>query len=252
MIPDLSLVIPCYNEAAALPKTIPPLVDAFQKANVRFELILVDNGSRDSTGQVIDSFIESGMPVVKAVVPVNKGFGYGILTGFRAATGNYIGYLCADGQVRAEDVLMIYELARNAEGRVLAKVRRRFRRDSMIRKINSIFYNGLMLLLFPGISTLDVNGNPRIMTAEDLKRISPTSEDWFLDAEIMLKARHLKIPILERNVAGQLRQAGRSNVKVITVFEFLKNIWRWRIGKSQASWVANVSQERLTPTTDET
>jgi glycosyltransferase involved in cell wall biosynthesis len=175
MNPDLSLVIPCYNESAALPKTIPPLVKAFQNANVRFELVLVDNGSRDTTSEVIDSFIQSGMPVVKAVVTVNRGFGYGILTGFRAATGKYVGYLCADGQVRAEDVLMIYELARRTEGRALAKVRRRFRQDSVIRKINSIFYNALMLILFPGISTLDVNGNPRIMTAENLKRINPTS-----------------------------------------------------------------------------
>jgi glycosyltransferase involved in cell wall biosynthesis len=234
--PDVSLVIPCYNEEKALPITIPPLVRVFRDANVHLELILVANGSKDRTPEIIDEFIAQGFPVVKVTVPVNRGFGFGILSGFREFTGKYVGYLCADGQVRPEDVLMIYRTAAKAQPGTVAKVRRRFRKDSWIRKINSIIYNGLMLLLFPGISTLDVNGNPRVMTAETLRLLDPSSEDWFIDPEIMLKARYLKLPIIEINVPGQLRQAGRSNVKVSTDFEFLKNIWKWKTGKACSAW----------------
>ncbi len=240
-LPDISLVMPCYNEEKALPLSVPPLIEVFAREGVSLELVLVDNGSRDQTSVVIDEFITQGRRVVKAVVPVNQGFGYGILTGFKKCTGRFIGYLCADGQVRAEDVLRIYRAAAAAPSPAMAKVRRRFRQDSWIRKFISVFYNGTMLLLFPGISTLDVNGNPKIVSAEVLKWIAPSSHDWFLDAEFMLKARHLKLNVIEINVPGQLRQAGKSNVRIKTVIEFMKNILRARFGKDWTNWAANVS-----------
>ena len=239
-LPDVSLVMPCYNEEKVLPLSVPPLVEVFDREGVSLELVLVDNGSRDQTSAVIDEFIAQGLPVVKAVVPVNQGFGYGILTGFTNCTGQYVGYLCADGQVRAEDVLRIYRAAVASPSPAMAKVRRRFRQDSWIRKLISIFYNGTMLLLFPGISTLDVNGNPKIVSAEALKWIAPSSNDWFLDAEFMLKARHLKLNVIEINVPGQLRQAGKSHVRMRTVVEFMKNILRARFGKDWTTWAANV------------
>jgi glycosyltransferase involved in cell wall biosynthesis len=242
-LPDVSLVIPCYNEEKALPLSIPPLIDVFHKERIRLELVLVDNGSQDQTSQVIEKFVEQGLPVIKSIVPVNLGFGHGILTGFTKCTGRYVGYLCADGQVKPEDVVRIYRAAATFNAPGIAKVRRRFRQDSWIRKINSVIYNALMLILFPGISTLDVNGNPRIMTAETLKLIDPSSQDWFIDAEIMLKARYLKLPIIEINVPGQLRRAGKSNVKVVTDFEFIKNIWKWRIGKGCSSWFETVNKK---------
>ena len=240
MNPDISLVMPCYNEEKALPLSVPPLVEVFKKHGISLELVLVDNGSRDRTSAVIEEFIAQGLPVAKAVVPVNQGFGYGILAGFQKCTGKYVGYLCADGQVRAEDVFRIYRAAAESTSPAMAKVRRRFRQDSWIRKLISVFYNGIMLLLFPGISTLDVNGNPKIVSAEALKWISPSSHDWFLDAEFMLKARHLKLNVIEINVPGQLRQAGKSNVRMRTVVEFMKNILRARFGKDWTNWAATV------------
>ena len=49
--PELSLIVPCYNEQAAIPFTIPQLVQAFEKAGHRLELIGCDNGSSDRTGE---------------------------------------------------------------------------------------------------------------------------------------------------------------------------------------------------------
>jgi glycosyltransferase involved in cell wall biosynthesis len=240
MNPDISLVMPCYNEEKALPLSVPPLIEVFAKEGVSLELVLVDNGSRDQTSAVIDEFITQGLPVVKAVVPINQGFGFGILTGFKKCNGKYVGYLCADGQVKAEDVFRIYRAAAESSSPTMAKVRRRFRQDSWIRKLISVFYNGTMLLLFPGISTLDVNGNPKIVSAEVFGWIAPSSQDWFLDAEFMLKARHLKLNVIEINVPGQLRQAGKSNVRMRTVVEFMKNILRARFGRDWTNWAATV------------
>src|SRR5947209_1237461 len=106
--PELSLVMPCYNEEQCLDLTVPPLVQAFQDAGIDLELILVDNGSVDGTAAVIARLIEQGLPILKATVPVNRGLGLGILTGLRICKGRYVGYLCADGQVAPESVLLVY------------------------------------------------------------------------------------------------------------------------------------------------
>src|SRR5581483_5057774 len=97
--PELSLVLPCYNEESCLERTVPPLAQAFREAGVALELVLVDNGSTDGTSDVIERLIACGLPVIKGTVPVNQGQGLGMLTGFRLCRGRYIGYICADGQV---------------------------------------------------------------------------------------------------------------------------------------------------------
>ena len=235
-VPDLSVVVPCYNEESVLELTMPPLCEAFRNAGVQLELILVDNGSKDRTSEVIDRLIARGLPVIKGVVPVNQGQGLGFVTGLQLCNGRFGGNLCADGQVEPEDVLAVYQAAVTAGIPCVAKARRRYRKDSWIRKIVSICYNFGMIVLFPGIHTLDVNGNPKILPAGAMRQMELSSRDWFLEAEIILKARALHLPIIEIDVFGQLRQAGKSHVRFSTIVEFVKNIIRCRLGLLWREW----------------
>jgi len=57
------------------------------------------------------------------------------------------------------------------------------------------------------------------------------SRDWFLDAEVMIKARRLGLPVFELNVLGQMREGGASNVRGSTIWEFLVNLARARFGR---------------------
>lgn len=234
---DVSLVLPCYNEEDCLRRTVPPLAEAFQGAGVRLQLVLVDNGSTDRTGEIIDSLAADGLPITKAVVPVNRGLGLGVLSGFSVCRGRYIGYLCADGQVGAGDVLRVYRRLTEAEEPTLAKVRRRFREDSWIRKVVSVTYNALMHVLFPGIGGLDVNGNPKILPADVLRTMGLESRDWFIDAEIMLEARRMGLRVREIDVLGRAREGGKSNVRFATIGEFVRNILRYRLtgGRSRSA-----------------
>lgn len=232
VVPDLSLVMPCYNEEDCLEFTVPPLVQTFSEAGVSLQIVLVDNGSTDRTSEVIDRLIASGLPITKAVVPVNRGQGLGFLMGFSVCHGRYIGYLCADGQVAPHDVLVTYRALRSATVPTLAKVRRLYRPDSWVRKVVSIFFNAIMKVLFIGMPCLDVNGNPKIMPANILRLMELSSEDWFLEAEVMLKARHLGLPVIEINAKGQPREAGHSHVRFATILEFIRNIISYRVMSS--------------------
>jgi glycosyltransferase involved in cell wall biosynthesis len=226
--PELSLVIPCYNEEDVIRNTVLRLVETFKEKEVNLQLVLVDNGSVDRTGQIIDEIIKEGFPIVKERVDTNQGYGQGVLSGLKAATGKLVGFTCADEQVEAQDVFRVYDIAAHAKKPMLVKVRRRFRMDGLVRKIISITYNVLTTLMFFGLGSIDINGNPKIMPREYLERMNLHSKDWFLDAEVIIKAKLLGLPIYEFNVIAQMREGGTSHVRSSTCFEFLINLIKYR------------------------
>jgi glycosyltransferase involved in cell wall biosynthesis len=203
-------------------------VSAFQNHGANIELILVDNGSTDSTGQVIDRLLADGLPIVKVVVSKNQGYGHGVLSGLRRCRGRLVGFVCADGQVDAHDVVKVYDIAARARRPMLVKVRRRFRMDGLTRKVVSSLYNFLTTAMFGGLGSIDVNGNPKVLPRDYLERMHLQSRDWFLDAEVLIRAKQLRLPVFELNVMAQLREGGRSNVRVETCWEFLRNMLRYR------------------------
>jgi len=243
-VPTVSLAMPCYNEEACLGETAPALVKAFQDANVDLELVLVDNGSRDRTGQIIDELMAAGLPVTKVRLEVNRGYGNGIVRGLEACRAPLIGYLCADGQVAPEDVVRVYRLTEQREDRILAKVRRRFRQDSWRRKIVSIIYNGLMLTLFGWLGAIDINGSPKIFSRRAFRAMRLRSDDWFLDPELILKANRLGLRVIEIDVEGYARHGGVSHVRRQTMVEFLRNIWHYRTSRYLRQWLAQSAEFR--------
>ena len=236
----VSLVMPCYNEEACLRATAGELLNAFKATGVALELVLVDNGSRDGTGAIIDELIAQGRSVVKVTVNVNLGYGNGVLQGLRACTAPLIGYLCADGQVAAAEAVRTYQEARDATEPALAKVRRRFRQDSWRRKLVSILYNFGMQFVFGWLGSIDLNASPKVFPRQALAPLNLESRDWFLDPELMIKAKQLGLKILERDVEGLPRAGGKSNVRYSTCLQFARNILRYRFGGEHRAWKRSV------------
>lgn len=229
--PALSLVLPCYDEEDVVEKTVEDLFAAFGRAGKTLEIVAVDNGSDDRTGEILERLSRKHPTLLTVRVPVNLGYGHGILEGMPRATAPWVGILCADGQVAPEDVARVFLAAEGSVEPALFKVRRRFRRDGLRRKIVSVVYNLLMAGLFPGLGSIDVNGNPKFLPRISLEQMRLESSDWFLDAEMMLEARRLGLRVVETDVAGFARAGGASNVRASTCLEFARNILRARFGK---------------------
>src|SRR3989338_1815849 len=100
---ELSLVIPFYNEQENAASVVKDLQRALAKED--YELILVDNGSRDSTNQILSSLCFADSKHLKLVhVVKNEGYGNGIIIGLSHAHSPYVGYAWGDGQVPASEV----------------------------------------------------------------------------------------------------------------------------------------------------
>lgn len=99
----LSLVIPCYNEAANLPSLMKRCAEV--AASGKAEVILVDNGSTDNSPEVLRTLLPQYPGCRSVRVEQNQGYGFGILSGLRAATGDVLAWTHADMQTDPMDAL---------------------------------------------------------------------------------------------------------------------------------------------------
>lgn len=235
-VPDISFVMPCYNEQDVIPYTIPQFVQAFEKAGFKLELVACDNGSSDRTGEIIKGFVAAGLPVVYHRVEPNEGYGNGILKSIPVCSAPWIGMIPCDGQVDAEDVTRLFEVVRHTDGKVLGKVRRRFRMDGFSRKVVSILYNIFVWMLWPRLGSIDVNGSPKITHRNVLAAMDLRSKNWFLDPEIMVKAQYLGVRVIEMNVFARMRSNGLSHVRATTCVEFFVNLLKFKFGGGLSTW----------------
>jgi glycosyltransferase involved in cell wall biosynthesis len=248
--PSLSLVMPCFNEEAGVEQTVRRTLQAFERAEIALELVTVDNGSTDGTGEVLRALAAAHPAIVVHRVEVNEGYGNGVLAGLPRCRGSWVGVIPADGQVDAEDAVRLFEDAVATREPVLAKARRRFRMDGWKRKFVSIGYNAFFRVLFPGIDSLDINGLPKIMPRELIGRMDLSSRHWLLDPEIMIKAHFLGVRVLEYNVFARMRGTGLSHVRASTCWEFFKGILRFRFSPELRRWRASIRRapaQELTP-----
>ena len=105
---ELSVVVPCYNEAGNLPELVARLLSVFGKRKVKGEIVLVNDGSRDDTGNVIDTLAKTHSEVVPVHHDTNRGLAAGWDSGMARATGVYVCLIDADLQYQPEDVARLH------------------------------------------------------------------------------------------------------------------------------------------------
>lgn len=221
--PELSVILPAHNEAENLRHGIPLLAHALREVSV--ELIVVNNASTDET-LVVLAELAALYPVV-AVSEPTLGYGRAVRAGLAHARGAFVAIIRADGQERPEDLIALYTKSVHGEGELMSGVRRGRARDGVVRLITSAVYNRLFRLMFR-IPYRDINGAPKVITRALYERLNLESVDWFLDAEIILKAHALGCTIGQLDVECLPRSRGRSTVRLTHVHEFIRNMLHWR------------------------
>jgi glycosyltransferase involved in cell wall biosynthesis len=231
--PDISIVMSCYNEEEIVGYTISQLVAAFEKAGHRLQLIAIDNGSWDQTGEIIKEWASRNASVVYHRVEKNEGYGNGVLSGMPLCTAPWIGINLADLPVEAQELVKLYEIAVNSKSPRLFKVRRRFRMEGPFRRIVSTSYNVIARLFFGDLGTMDINANPKILPRSYLQRMNLQSKDWFIDIELTIKAKRMGLRVFETNVFAQMNPGRTSKVKATTCWEFAINMLKFRFGEGK-------------------
>lgn len=137
--PDFSVVIPVYNEVVNLPELIERCLDVCRKTGRSFELILVDDGSRDGSRKLISQAADQQAEVIAVLLNRNYGQHAAIFAGFEQSCGNAVITLDADLQNPPEEIpRLLHEMDQGVD--VVGTVRKN-RKDSFFRRKASALVN---------------------------------------------------------------------------------------------------------------
>jgi glycosyltransferase involved in cell wall biosynthesis len=230
MTPDISIVILCYKTGERIRAFVDRTIKSISGQVSSWEIILVGNyveNTDDITPEIVKD-IASKNQNIRAVTRIKEGMmGWDARTGLEKATGKYICLIDGDEQMPPEDIIKVYKKITD-ESLDLVTTYRRIRHDGITRKIVSDVYNLLFNLIFPGANVWDVNSKPKIFKKEAYDKLRLTSDDWFLDAEMVIQAKRLKFKIGEVPTEFYKCPHRRSFVKFDAIFEFIRNLLKAR------------------------
>ncbi|MBP7509224.1 MAG: glycosyltransferase family 2 protein, partial [Prolixibacteraceae bacterium] len=196
---ELSIIILCYRAEEEIIPFAKKVKKIAQTLSDNFEIILVGNyieGSSDRTKEVVER-IASEDNTFRTVCKPKKGMmGWDMREGLMLADGKYLCVIDGDGQFPIESIIKCFEIIKtNQFG--LVKTYRKLREDGIYRKFISQIYNWSFSMLFPRVKSKDVNSKPKIITREVYEKLGLTSDDWFIDAEIMINISKLGVKYYE-------------------------------------------------------
>jgi len=205
----LSLIIPCYNEAANLPLLLERCSSLGNSANI--EIILVDNGSTDHTAQVLDSLLPQHAHCRSVHVPVNQGYGFGILSGLKAAKGDLLAWTHADMQTDPKDAIKGLKLFQLYGNEIYVKGQRIKRplADVIFTIGMSIFETALLRTRL-----WDINAQPNMFSRAFFESWVNPPHDFSLDLYVYFTARNQGLPVYRFPVEFGERAHGVSHWNV--------------------------------------
>jgi len=179
-----SLVIPCYNEASNLPLLLERCKKLADRPDV--EVILVDNGSTDTTVEVLKILLPKYPGCRSIRVENNQGYGFGILSGLRAAEGQILGWTHADMQTDPQDALWGLDLFEKHGDNIFVKGRR-YGRPFM----DVVFTVGMSLFetLLLARPMWDINAQPTMFSRSFFETLTTPPDDFSLDLYVYYKAQ---------------------------------------------------------------
>ena len=204
-----SLIIPCYNEASNLPLLLDRCKEVICRLDV--EVVLVDNGSTDNSSEVLLNLLPKYPGCRTVRVEKNQGYGFGILTGLRAAKGDILGWTHADMQTDPQDVLRGLELFEKHGLDIFVKGRRYGRplADVVFTLGMSIFETLLL-----GKPLWDINAQPTQFSRAFFEDWIDPPYDFSLDLYAYYQARCKRLKVVRFPVKFAERVHGVSHWNV--------------------------------------
>lgn len=192
--PSYSLVIPCYNEAGNLPALIERCREVISRRE-DLEIILVDNGSTDTSPSVFAAHINTAREPRLRVCQVeeNQGYGFGILSGLHSAKGESMGWTHADMQTDPADFLEainLYESLGCKPAYIKGKRQRRSFRDQFFTTGMTLFEYGLL-----GHWMDDINAQPNLFQRSFFETLTSPPNDFSLDLYFFFSALDQGLPL---------------------------------------------------------
>jgi dolichol-phosphate mannosyltransferase len=209
-MPDISVVMAAFNEEASIRAAVSDVVGYVFPVTPKAELIVVNDGSRDRTGALLDEMADADLRI-RVLHQSNAGHGPALIAGLSAARGGTIVILDSDRQIMLDDFSDVWALYRKHDA-VLGV--RAVREDNALRRGTSLIMRKLLLLLFgpiPADPNIPLKIVPRRAWEAASAAIGP---DNLIPSALL--AVHMKLSgmtVAERAVVHRSREGSVSNFR---------------------------------------
>ena len=223
---SISVFFPALNEEGTVEKLTNDLLRTLRPDFENHEVIIINDGSVDRTGHIADELLHKHNGYVKVIHhSESRGYGNAIKAGFDAARYDLIFFTDGDYQFDVSDLHTALSLI---EGNDIVVGYRQDRKDPRHRLWLSKGYNFLVRVLF-GLKLKDIDCSFKLFRRKAYKEISIESYGYFIDTELMVKAKRQGLKIKEFGVKHLPRLSGESKVKMkhifLTVYE-IAMLWK--------------------------
>lgn len=226
--PSITIAIPAYNEEENIDWTIRDSLEDLPRYFENYEILVVDDGSRDKTGKISDIWAKKDKHI-RVIHQFNMGFNQAVATGINNAKKDFVAYLPADGQYFVRDLDQMFPLMYKSD---LVLGYRGIRQDyNLYRQILSYGYLILLWMAF-GITVKDLNG-PTIWRTKEAKKLktiySVKSKGVSILAEIVTRFKRKGLRITEAPSIYRSRMGGTvKNAKLSVAWDTFKDtIYLW-------------------------
>jgi glycosyltransferase involved in cell wall biosynthesis len=233
-VAHLSYFFPAHNEEANLAGLVEEALAILPTIADTFEIIAVDDGSRDDTPRIADELAAAHPGVVRAVHhPTNLGYGAALRSGFRAARYELVAFTDGDRQFKVEDLARLTARLAEADAPDVVVGYRIKRADPIIRTVYARLYR-LANRIFFGLRVTDVDCACKLFRREALDGIHVESGGAFFSAELLIKLGAAGRSIAEVGVPHHPRTAGSpTGAKPQVILRAVRDFWWLRL----RSWV---------------
>ena len=229
-VPRLSYFFPAHNEEANLAGLVEEALATLPRLAETFEIIAVDDGSRDRTPTIADELAAAHPDVVRAVHhPVNLGYGAALRSGFGAARYELVAFTDGDRQFRVDDLARLLERMAESDAPDVVAGYRIKRADPLIRTVYARAYR-LANRIFFGLGVTDVDCACKLFRREALDGLRVESGGAFFSAELLIKLRAAGRSVVEVGVPHYPRTAGSpTGAKPQVILRAVRDFWRLRL-----------------------
>jgi putative flippase GtrA len=240
---SLSVVLPAYNEEAVIATTVEKSIHVLDKIVDTFEIIVINDGSGDRTGEIVAAIVAQDPRVRLISHQVNQGAGAALVSGFVQASKTYTFYMDSDGQFDIYDLNWLLPHLGKYDGVFGYRLDRQ---DSWMRKMNAWGWNQLVRTVF-NIQVRDIDCAFKIFPTEYFRQVVLEARGAMLLTEVVYKFtrsgyRHTQIPVKHLP-----REAGNATgAKLSVIARAFKELFfyarKWHKEEQQALLAATVRQ----------
>jgi glycosyltransferase involved in cell wall biosynthesis len=223
---SISAVLPAYDEEENIEKATRDMAAMLGALGLRdWEVLIVDDGSKDGTGEICDRLVAENPQHIRVFHhQPNRGYAEALKTGFTGARHQLIFYTDADNQFDVKELRHLLPLIEQAD---IVCGFRIYRFDPLTRLILSWGFNLIVRIMFR-IPVRDIDCAFKLFRREVFDQVTIESKKFFVDAEVLAKAKYYGFRLVEIGVRHYPRTAGSSTVRashVISTLGELARIW---------------------------